>query len=177
MCCTEVKLIEPSREFRDEFLAMVAEHLAVDRFVDRWDFKEATEDFDAYIKKLNDYAKGRNLPQGWVLSTTYWLLRDDNVLLGSSSLRQQLTPALGRFGGHIGYYIRPSQRRKGYGMRILKLTIDKAKQLGLGRVLVTCDDDNIASVTIIEKCGGVCVDKVMVEAHEIPTRRYWIEIQ
>jgi predicted acetyltransferase len=177
MCCENVKLVEPTLELKEEFLAMAREHLRVDANLQVWDFEEALADFDAYVKKLLDYARGENLPQGWVPASNYWLITGDHTVLGSSSLRHRLTDSLRKYGGHIGYYIRPSQRRKGYGNVILELTIEKAECLGLKKVLVTCDEDNVASARIIEKHGGVFKDKIMNEGHEVPTRRYWIKIQ
>jgi len=84
-------------------------------------------------------------------------------------------PRQGPDVGIIGYYIRPSQRRKGYGSLILALSLDKAKQLGLKKVLVTCNDDNVASIKIIERNGGKLADKVKAGFSKVLTRRYWIE--
>ena len=172
----EARLIEPSVELKDEFLAMVQEHLKFDANPEVWDFKEAVVDFEAYVKKLTDYAKGENLPEGWVPASNYWLVGKDNLVIGSSGLRHRLTPNLRKFGGHIGYYIRPSQRQKGYGSRVLSLSLEKANDFGLKRILITCDDDNIASDQIIERHGGVLEDKIMNEGHKAPTRRYWIDL-
>jgi len=176
MCIENLKLIEPTISLKQEFLTMVEEHLKFDANPEAWDFKEAGGDFEAYIKKLTDYSKGENLPEGLVPASNYWLVGKNNLVIGSSGLRHRLTPNLRRYGGHIGYYIRPSQRQKGHGMRILSLALEKAKELGLKRVLVTCDDDNIASAKIIEVNGGVLGDKIMNEGHKAPTRRYWIDL-
>jgi len=83
---------------------------------------------------------------------------------------------LRNIGGHIGFNIRPSERRRGYGTAILALTLEKAKELRLKRVLVTCDDNNVASAKIIEKNGGILEDKYWNDELEQPKRRYWIEL-
>ena len=171
------KLITPTLEFKDEFLAMVTEHLKFDENPKVWDFHEAAEDFEAYVKKLTDYARGENLPAGWVAATKSWLVDVDNVVIGASGLRHKLTANLRTYGGHIGYYIRPTKRRQGYGELICRLTIEKAKEMGLRRILITCDDNNTASAKIIENCGGVLNDKVLNEGRSIETRRYWIKLQ
>jgi predicted acetyltransferase len=88
----------------------------------------------------------------------------------------QNPPALEKKGGHIGYYIRPSQRGKGYGNLILHLSLEKARELGLKRVLVTCDDNNDASLKTIENNGGKLVDKIKGEGSVVLTRRYWIDL-
>lgn len=177
MCEQDLKLIEPTIALREEFLAMVKEYLAAGEQSEDWRFEQALGNFEAYVKKFHDYSLGKNLPEGWVPDSTYWLVENERKVLGQSSLRHRLRPALAKRGGHIGYYIRPSERRRGYGTVILRLTLTKAEELGLKRVLVTCDDGNIASVRIIEKCGGVLSDKVMVEGYVAPTRRYWIDLK
>jgi predicted acetyltransferase len=85
-------------------------------------------------------------------------------------------PALEHHGGHVGYAIRPSERLKGYGTRLLALTLDKAREMGLGRVLVTCDTDNFASVRVIEKNGGVLENQVISNRSGKMISRYWIAL-
>ncbi len=161
---------------RREFLEMARESMAAGSQKNYWGFEEALDNFEPYTKKLLDYGQGRNLPEGWVSASTFWLVKDDETLLGRTSIRHSLTPALDQRGGHIGYYIRPSQRGQGYGTLILALSLEKAKDLGLKRVLVTCDDDNIASARIIQNNGGKLADKTKPEGSELPTRRYWIDL-
>ena len=171
-----IKLIEPVVDLKLEFLAMAEEFKAEGRdAIDGIGCIEA-DDFENSVRCAKDHVKGIRLPQGWVPASTYWLVRD-GVLIGTCHLRHELNDFLKNYGGHIGYYIRPSQRRKGYGNVILELTIEKAGCLGLKKVLVTCDDDNFASARIIEKRGGVFEDKITNKGHEVPTRRYWIKIQ
>lgn len=172
-----LKLVEPVLELKDEFLTMVKEFQTVKEQKENSLLDGALENFEKYVTKLRDYAKGKNLPQGWVPAASYWLLGRNRKVLGYSSLRHRLTPALRKFGGHIGYGIRPCERCKGNGSTILHLTLEKAHTLGLERVLVTCDDDNFASAKIVEKHGGVLEDKIMNEGHKVPTRRYWIELK
>ena len=173
---SKVKLVEPSVELKDEFQAMVREYLEIDGTKPDWRFEQALDDYAGYVQKLRDYSLGKNLPEDWIPSSTYWLVDSDSTVLGHSSLRHELTPQLQRYGGHIGYYIRPSQRQKGYGSLILSLSLEKANDLGLKRILITCDDDNAASARIIERHGGVLEDKIMNDGHKVPTRRYWIDL-
>ena len=108
--------------------------------------------------------------------TTYWLVKDNEIVLGESRLRHRLTPALENEGGHIGYAIRPRQRRKGYGTCILRLTLEKARDMGLDRVLVTCDTDNLASARIIEKNGGALAGYGISPQSGIQVSQYWIDL-
>ena len=94
--------------------------------------------------------------------------------LGVVSVRHRLTRSLRVFGGHIGYAIRPSERRKGYGRRILKLVLPKARKLGLKRVLVTCSPRNLASRKVIEGNGGVFAGRV--KSKQGVRLTYWISL-
>jgi len=167
----EVTLTGPSEELRSALLAMAEEYQAAgdDRY------KSAIKDFSAFMHDLELYAQGLDLPPGWVQATTFWLVCDNHII-GRSTLRHHLTPELEREGGHIGYDIRPSERRKGYGTLILKLTLEKAMSLGLSRVLVTCDADNLASARIIEKNGGKLQGQVISDRSGKVVSQYWIEL-
>lgn len=172
----KLDLVEPSVDCEGEFLDMVN------------DFREAGDpaydavpelvdgDFAAYVQRLRDQATGRWLEGGRVPATTYWLVRGDGMVIGASSLRQWLSPFLEIEGGHVGYRIRPSERRKGYGTRILALTLEKARDLGLHRVLVTCDSDNLASARIIQKNGGQFDNEVISPSSGKLVSRYWIDL-
>ena len=96
--------------------------------------------------------------------------------MGMSRLRHGLVPHLKKEGGHIGYHIRPSERNQGYGTRILGLTLDKARELGLSEVRVTCDQDNIASVRVIEKNGGRKTGEAISERTGNRVNQYWITL-
>jgi predicted acetyltransferase len=170
-----VKLIEPCLEFETEYMDMVGEFLAAGEGKD-WGIEHAAKDFAGFVRQRLDWKKGHNLPDSYVPETMFWLIRNDNVILGTSSLRHKLNDKLRKLGGHIGYQIRPSQRKKGYGTMILKLTLAKARQFGLKQVLITCDDENTSSVKIIERNGGILKDKCDRDEPGKLTRRYWIEL-
>jgi predicted acetyltransferase len=110
--------------------------------------------FESYLQRRVDMRNGRGLRRGRVPMTTYWLF-DGERPVGVSKLRHHLNDSLRRVGGHIGYCVRPTERRKGYGTAMLGLTLGKARARGIGRVLITCREDNLPSRRIIEKNGGV----------------------
>lgn len=116
---------------------------------------------------------GEGLPIGYVPCTVFWLV-EDGKWLGLSSLRHMLTPALTRFGGHIGYAVRRSEWGKGYGTQILRFTLPEAEKLGILSARVTCDDTNIGSRRVIEKNGGLLLDIIdnTVDGVDHRTRRY-----
>lgn len=136
----------------------------------------AFKNYPAFIKRLDDYAMGSGFTAGFVRVTAYWLVRADETILGNSNLRHRLTPSLEDLGGHIGYSISPLERHKGYGTLLLQLTLEKAKEMGLEKVLITCDAENTASAGVILKNGGVLASQsVSIQTGKL-TSRYWIEL-
>ena len=168
-------LYVPQASLKGEFLKMAAEYRSSgERYSE---YETIRQDFPAFLGKLDDQAKGRNLSPGIVPMDTFWLIKDGKVVLGESRLRHRLTLALEVEGGHIGYTIRPSARRQGYGRLILSLTLKKADARGLRRVMVTCDDDNIGSRRIIEANGGVLSGKAISPYSGKVVLHYWIDLQ
>jgi len=95
-------------------------------------------------------------------------------VVGRLSVRHELNEFLAREGGHLGFAVRPQHRRNGYATEILRQGLIVARSLGVGRALVTCDEDNIGSATVIERCGGV-FDSIHLTDEGRPMRRYWID--
>ena len=135
----------------------------------------ARNDFTAFIEDLDSQSKGINLQSGMVPMSTYWMIDSSQVILGRSVVRHSLTPALEHHGGHIGYVIRSSKRRQGYGTLILSLTLEKARALGLTRVRITCDTDNIGSVKVIEKNNGILAATTISKQTGNLISQYWID--
>lgn len=128
------------------------------------------------LARIDDFRHARNLPEGWVGASTFWLVDDElQRFLGQIDIRHQLTDSLLRYGGHIGYAIRLNEWNKGYGTLMLSLALPHARVLGIERCLITCDDDNIGSARVMEKNGFVLGDKVpnLIDGQAIVTRRYW----
>lgn len=135
------------------------------------------ETFDGYDTWLSNIMQDHWSPaEGRVPSTQYLAYDEEGNLVGMIQLRHDLTDYLRNHGGHIGYSVRPSERRKGYASQMLALCLHEAKQLGLKRVLVTCDESNIASRRVIEKSGGVQTASWPNPATGENTLRFWISI-
>jgi predicted acetyltransferase len=131
--------------------------------------------FGRYLEVLAEQERGINIRPNHVPSTFLFAFALGRIV-GRVSIRHSLNAFLARVGGHIGYVVVPKFRRRGYATMMLRLALKIAKEkLGIGRVLVTCDDDNIASIRTIEKCGGVLENIITGLGLEIPKRRYWIE--
>lgn len=166
-----VELVEVNDEMAAEFLAMAQDYEANGESR----YKFAFENFPLYLEQALHLAKGVNLNPDRVRENQLWLI-DNGKIVASSRLRHYLNAGLEEEGGHIGYDVRPSSRQKGYGMLILKLTLEKAVELGLEKVLLTCDTDNIASTKIIEKNGGKFAGNAISKRTEKEISRYWIEL-
>ena len=130
--------------------------------------------WEKYLAHRAAQRAGRGLPDGFVAST--FLVADvDGQIVGRTSIRHELNEFLAREGGHIGYCVLAEHRRRGYATEILRQSLVIVRSLGVERVLVTCDDDNIGSATVIERCGGVFESLTENrENDEVPKRRYWI---
>ncbi|KNY05346.1 GNAT family N-acetyltransferase [Microbacterium sp. GCS4] len=115
-------------------------------------------------------------PEGAVHNDLYWIV-DEGEVVGFVSFRHELNDWLREVGGHIGYSVRASRRRQGVASAGLALALDRAREIGLDRVMVTCDDDNIASYRTIERAGGVLQDVSDQSERGYPmVRRYWIDL-
>ena len=124
------------------------------------------------FEKHKNYRLGRNLKPDRVPSDCYWLVdAERNYFIGEIHIRHRLNDALLLRGGHIGYCVRYGEWGKGYGTYMLKLALEKAREMGLEKVLITCNDSNIASARVMEKNECVLQDKVPTEGGL--TRRYW----
>ena len=133
------------------------------------------KDFDKWLAGMKNRNTGTNLPSGYVRENFY-LCYEGNELVGVFSLKFALTEYLLNYGGHIGYAVRPSKRKRGIATQILKQGLELAKQYGFDRVLCVCDEDNLASEKVIRKNGGIFESKVYDSEESVFVKRYWIEI-
>jgi predicted acetyltransferase len=141
-----------------------------------WQFAfeyDPSVDFPDYVAKVNDWPKGLNLPTGWV-PNSFLVGVVNGKIIGRLSLRHQLNDFLRSHGGHIGYGVVPSERKRGYASEMLRQALPLCVGLGIEQVLMTCEIDNIASRKGIEKNGGVYNSSIDLAERDIQAHYFWI---
>lgn len=127
-----------------------------------------------YLQALANRRAGIDLPDG-IVPETFLVAEVDGVIVGRTSVRHRLNDFLLREGGHIGYAVLAEHRRRGYATQILRQSLVVARAIGIDRVLVTCDDDNLGSRAVIEACGGRLDSDTGDAPGTSAKRRYWID--
>ncbi|MFD1177843.1 GNAT family N-acetyltransferase [Paenibacillus puldeungensis] len=168
-----IYLVEPSTLYKEAYIDMVQEWSSTGErmipFVLRYDYS----DFDKLLTEMNRLRTSKDLAEGKVNSSTFWLFdQNKDRIIGATNIRHTLNASLLESGGHIGYGIRPSERRRGYATTLLKLALKKALDIGIDKALVTCDYDNIGSARTIKNNGGKFESEVKIDG--IIIQRYWI---
>ena len=147
------QLIPPTNVVRDSYLAGETEAAIQEGLPTDW-LQEAAADFVSFVERR------RTVRELWGVPVTERWFVDGNDYLGAVIIRHHLTPALEREGGHLGYHVVPSHRRRGHATQMLAQALVVCQQLGLRQVLVTCPLDNLASRRVIEANGGV-LDRIV----------------
>lgn len=164
-----MRLVRPSLEWKEEHEACMKE----------WDEERMTPSsfhlnegvpYEDYLKELAKREAGHDK---WLPCTNYFLVNDTDRVVGMIDIRHDLNEYLHQVGGHIGYGIRPSERRKGYATRMLAEALKVTDELGINSVLITCNNDNIGSAKTIQNNGGV-EDESFTEDDGTVVRRFWI---
>nr|WP_255669829.1 GNAT family N-acetyltransferase [Aeromicrobium wangtongii] len=157
---------------QDDVTAAVAEMAAEG---EHWSYRYRGDlPWPDYVRLVHGWEDGIDLPEDFVAHAEL-VAEVDGEVVGRSSIRWELNDFLRRLGGHIGYAVRPAHRRQGYATEILRQSVQILRDRGVHRILVTCDDDNLASARVIEANGGVLEAVVPHDdPDEPPRRRYWI---
>lgn len=165
-----LKLVQLSNEYKEQLFDMMDEWTAyTKRESPAAIFKNDYHDFDYYMENLDiKEPNGKYVPS----STFFALDVKRNIFVGAASIRHYLNDDLLQFGGHIGDGIRPSERRKGYATEMIKLALIEARKLGIDKVLMICDKDNIGSRKSIINNGGIKENEVIEDGNIM--ERYWI---
>ena len=174
-------LVKPTLEHKNQAKQMMDEARMYDaNNPDIWagySSMQEYENYEEWLQKLDQDLDFEHIKPGRVPESTSFLVRvSDNKIVGIINIRYSLNEYLENYGGHIGYSIRATERRKGYGYKQLVLGLEKCLEIPIKKVLVTCRDYNKGSAKVIEKCGGVYEDTRFSEKENDNMKRYWITL-
>ena len=172
-----MKLIEPTIEYEKQLYDYRKEFINSGSSMDGTGSFIEYESPSEWLKKVEALKNTETVPEGFVPSTQFIFVREeDNKIVGMIQIRHCFNEYLEKYGGHIGYSVAPSERLKGYGSLMLKLTLPYCKKLGLSRVLVTCVKGNNGSRKIILKNKGIYESTVYEPDKDVFLERYWIDL-
>lgn len=167
-----LKLVKLTRENHPLAVDMLDEWAAAGETIVPWAVRKVDwHDFDAYFPTLESDDPGDGLVPD---STFFCLDTDQNRFVGAVNIRHYLNESLLLNGGHIGDGVRPSERRKGVATRMIALALEECRALGLNRVLMVCNRNNVGSARSIINNGGVLENEVVVDG--VTEQRYWIQL-
>ena len=173
-----VKLIKLSKNYYKQLQEMIDEW-KIDQETNHTNhspyaiFKNDYHDFDYYLEHLEIKEETSEK----VPASVFFLLDEErNILLGAVNIRHYLNENLLKYAGHIGDGIRPSERGKGYGTKLIALALEECKKLGINKVLMVCNKENIASAKTIINNGGILENEILSEKGTIE-QRYWINLK
>ena len=168
----KLKLVKLSQNHKKQLFDMLDEWYATGEKIIPYSIrKNDHHDFENYLRDL-ELTEPRD---GMVPDSTFFCLDvERDIFVGAVNIRHYLNEGLLLNGGHIGDGVRPSERRKGIATAMIKLALDECKKLGIDRVLMVCDKENIGSAKSIINNGGVLENEVVVDG--VTEQRYWIDV-
>jgi predicted acetyltransferase len=168
---------KPHAGLQHSYRGLVREFLELGEPLVPFPLAFANGDFAAFLAKLSACARGEGIPEGFVPHSTYWLVHHGSEVVGVSNLRHRLTDALRFEGGHIGYGVRPTARRRGFATQLLRHTLAEARALGVREAWLTCGRTNTASIHTILRNNGIFVSEEFVPSRAEVVQRYRIALE
>ena len=171
----KIILVKPDLSYADEIIKYKEESLAESPIINGSAGLDRFSSIEIWFEELKKRSCEDTVPKGLVPSSTYLAVREkDNYIVGMIDIRHYLNDYLTEAGGHIGYGVRKTERNKGYAKQMLKLALEKCKELKIKKVLITCDEDNIASEKVILSANAKLEDIRNVDGEN--KKRFWIEL-
>ena len=171
----KIILVKPDLSYADEIIKYKEESLAESPIINGSAGLDRFSSIEVWLEELKKRSCEDTVPKGLVPSSTYLAVREkDNYIVGMIDIRHYLNEYLTQVGGHIGYGVRKTERNKGYAKQMLKLALEKYKELKIKKVLITCDEDNIASEKVILSANAKLEDIRNVDGEN--KKRFWIEL-
>ena len=170
-------LVEPTMEYDAQIQDYRREFLQPGSSMDGGGSLLRFEKTEDWLSEVARYKKQETVPPDRVPATQYLYVREsDGKVVGVIQIRHYLNELLAKYGGHIGYSVAPSERRKGYATQMLTLVLEECREMGLDRVLITCVQGNEGSRRTILKCGGVFESLIYESEKDRYLERYWIDL-
>ena len=170
----KLELLRASMEMEKQHLSFINDWEKDDEAIVPYAARLQDMDYKTWLDYTYKIETVDTCPSHLVPAHTYFLVLDNKKIIGAVNIRHYLNDYLLNFGGHIGYGVRPSERKKGYASLMLSMALPIAKELGINKALITCDKNNVGSAKTIINNGGVLENEVLDDG-EI-TQRYWIEV-
>ena len=171
----KIILVKPNLSYADEITKYKEESLKESPLINGSAGLNRFSSIEDWLKELKKRSSEDTVPKGLVPSSTYLGIREkDNYIVGMIDIRHYLNEYLTQVGGNIGYSVRKTERNKGYAKQMLKLALEKCKELKIKKVLITCDEDNIASEKVILSANAKFRDIRNVDGEN--KKRFWIEL-
>ena len=171
----KIILVKPDLSYADEIIKYKEESLAESPIINGSAGLDRLSSIEIWFEELKKRSCEDTVPKGLVPSSTYLAVREkDNYIVGMIDIRHYLNEYLTQVGGHIGYGVRKTERNKGYAKQMLKLALEKCKELKIKRVLITCDEDNIASEKVILSANAKLEDIRNIDGEN--KKRFWIDL-
>ena len=172
-----MKLVEPSLKYAAQIRAYRESCLEHGSSMDGCGPLRKCETPEEWLAEVEAYKSEETVPPGRVPATQYLFVREeDDAVVGMIQIRHRFNEYLEKYAGHIGYSVRPEERRKGYATRMLRAVLPECRRLGLRKVLISCYQDNEGSRRTILKNGGVYESTVLEPEHNRYLERYWITL-
>jgi len=152
----KIHLVKPRTDMKHQAIDFKNEFFTYgERAINGSSLWDKTDDYDEWLENVTKNADKETVSPGWVVTDVFFAVREsDGKIIGMIDLRHELNEFLQDFG-HSGYSVRPLERKKGYATEMLRQVLGVAKQIGLSKVQLSCEKDNIPSVKTIENNGGV----------------------
>ena len=171
----KIILVKPDLSYADEITKYKEESLKESPLINGSAGLNNFSSIEDWLEELKKRSSEATVPEGLVPSSTYLGIREkDNYIVGMIDIRHYLNEYLTQVGGNIGYSVRKTERNKGYAKQMLKLALEKCKELKIKKVLITCDEDNIASEKVILSANAKFEDIRCIDGENI--KRFWIEL-